>query len=103
MARGEVIGFYVPTPTKDIAIAIIGETLEATLDSNIRILDLTVKYFFVEPEHTTKGTKSHKINYEIMVKCQETHLEELQAHIFHSIQVRIDREFILKAINQQLS
>ena len=62
-----MIGFYVPTPTKDIAIAIIGETLEATLDSNIRILDLTVKYFFVEPEHTTKGTKSHKINYEITI------------------------------------
>ena len=93
MKRLKAIGVYVPTQHSDVASLIIGEELEATLNTSITIPDLTDKFLFVEPEWSMKGNKSKEQYYIDMTERHEAHLAELKAELCYSIRVDLDRRF----------
>ena len=93
LERTKAVGVFVPTAVKDIAMQIIGEELEAELNDPIAIPDFTDKFLFIEPQWTTKGTKSRELYYEDMLDRHESHLEDLRAEVSYGIKVDLDKSF----------
>ena len=90
MKRLKAVGIYVPSPVRDIALSIIGEMFDSTI--NNEYAGITDNYLFVESEKSTKGSKSKKDYYAQMVDRQSTHTESLQADISYGIAVDLDKE-----------
>ena len=95
LERARAVGIYVPTPFKDIAVNIIGEAFEASLESQITIPALTDKFLFMEPERMYKGNKHREIYYARMVERHRVHSELLLAESSYGIQVDLDKRFTL--------
>ena len=95
LERARAVGIYVPTPCKDIAVNIIGEAFEASMDSQINIPDITDKFLFMEPERMYKGNKNREIYYARMVERHRVHNDSLIAEPSYAIMVDLNKRFTL--------
>ena len=95
LEQARAVGIYVPTPCKDIAVNIIGEAFEASLDSQITNPALTDKFLFMEPERMYKGNKHREIYYSRMVERHRVHSESLLTEPSYGITVDLDKRFML--------
>ena len=97
LKRARAMGIYVPTPMKDVAINIVGEQFEASLDSQVNVPDFTDKFLFMEPESAYKGSKARQIYYKKIVDRHIVHTESIVPELSYGIKVDLDAEFIFQS------
>jgi hypothetical protein len=76
-----------------IAVNIIGQAFEASLDSQTHALLLTDKFLFMQPQRTYKGNKARELYYAKMVERHIVHTEAVVAEISYGVKVDLDQSF----------
>ena len=93
LTRLKAIGVYVPSQMEQIAKAIIGEHLEASLQTDISMPEYSDKYLFVRPEKEMMSNKQKQIYYKDIVRRHRTHCNSIHAKLSFDIRVDLDQEF----------
>ena len=75
--RLKALGVFVPASKAEIATTIISDQMEASLDSQVEIPDITDKYLFLKPEYMMT-TKHSQMIFKSLAQRQKIHMKMLK-------------------------
>ena len=103
LSRLKAVGVYVPSQMEQIAKAIIGEHLEATIQSELTMPEYSDKYLFVRPKKEMMSNKQKQLYYKDIIQRHKTHCNAIHAKLSFDIRVNLDQIFHYKNANLDLS